>query len=131
MKKQIINPWKWQDEIGFVQALKVKNPQDWLICAGQTAVNAEGVPQHVGDMHGQIHFALSNLETILASANMELKDVVRLSYYTTDIIAFHKANDSLKDRLKDAGCFPTATLLEVSSLAFPELLVEMEATAVI
>ncbi len=57
-------------------------------------------------------------------------DVVRLNYYTTDVEAFSQAADALGSRLAGAGCRPASTLLGVPRLAFPEFLVEIEATAV-
>jgi enamine deaminase RidA (YjgF/YER057c/UK114 family) len=57
--------------------------------------------------------------------------VVRLNYYTTDVDRFFEAHDALVGRLAEAGCQPSSTLLGVTRLAFPELLVEIEATAVV
>lgn len=131
MSTTIINPWQWQDKIGFVQGIKITKPQQWMICAGQTAMNELGEPQYADDILKQINLALDNLEIVLAGAGMLLKDVVRLSYYTTDLNAFHQASGSLKTRLENSQCYATATLLEVKSLAFPELMVEFEATAVL
>ena len=130
MERKIINPWKWQDPIGFVQANAVSGVQRMVICAGQTAVDAEGNPQHAGDMHGQVQLALDNLETVLKEAGMTLANVVRLNYYTTDVDRFFAANDRLTERLAAAGCRPAAALLGVVRLAFPPLLVEIEAIAV-
>jgi enamine deaminase RidA (YjgF/YER057c/UK114 family) len=55
---------------------------------------------------------------------------VRLNYYTTDVDRFFEEYDVLTARLAEFGCRPAATLLGVTRLAFPELLVEIEATAV-
>lgn len=130
MQRDIINPWKWQDPIGFVQANNVTGAQRMLICAGQTSVDADGIPTHTGDMHAQIHLCLDNLETVLKQAGMTLSNVVRLNYYTTDVDRFFAANDALAQRLSAADCRPAATLIGVMRLAFPPLLVEIEATAV-
>jgi enamine deaminase RidA (YjgF/YER057c/UK114 family) len=80
-------------------------------------------------MRAQIVQALDNLETVLAQAGFGLPDVVRLNYYTTDLDAFFAAYDAVTSRLSQAGCRPASTLLGVARLAFPELLVEIEATA--
>jgi enamine deaminase RidA (YjgF/YER057c/UK114 family) len=56
--------------------------------------------------------------------------VVRLNYYTRDVAAFLEAGSTYGPRLHAAGCQPASTLLGVASLAFPDLLVEIEATAV-
>jgi enamine deaminase RidA (YjgF/YER057c/UK114 family) len=85
---------------------------------------------HPGDMVAQGELALDNLETVLTQAGMTLANVVRLNYYTTDVDAFFAAAEQLGPRLAAAGCRPASTLLGVTRLAFPELLIEIEATAV-
>ncbi len=130
MERQVINPWKWQDEFAFVQANEVRGEQRTLICAGQSSVDGEGRPQHVGDMRGQINLALDNLETVLRAAGMNLANVVRLNYYTTDVDSFFQNYDAVAGRLVGAGCQSAGCLIGVARLAFPELLVEFEATAV-
>jgi hypothetical protein len=50
MERRVINPWTWQDEFAFVQANEISAPQRILICAGQSSMDAEGQPQHAGDM---------------------------------------------------------------------------------
>jgi enamine deaminase RidA (YjgF/YER057c/UK114 family) len=61
---------------------------------------------------------------------MSLGNVVRLNFYTTDVDAFFGAYEEPAGRLAAAGCRPASTLLGVTRLAFPPLLVEIEATAV-
>ena len=129
MERKIINPWKWQDQFGFVQANRVGGVQRLLICSGQTAMDAEGRPSHPGDMRAQLNMALDNLETVLREAGYTLADIVRMNYYTTDIEAFFEGHEVVATRLGEAGCRPASTLLGVQRLAFPELLVELEATA--
>ena len=88
MERRIINPWKWQDNFGFVQANEINGVQRQLICSGQTSLDAEGNPLHVGNMLAQIGQALDNLETVLREAGFTMSDVVRLNYYTTDVDGF-------------------------------------------
>ncbi|MCH8087394.1 MAG: RidA family protein [Chloroflexi bacterium] len=130
MERRIINPWTWQDQWGFVQANEMTGMQRVLLCAGQTSVDDDGNVLHVGDMAGQLNKALDNLETVLGQAGLGLSDVMRLNYYVTDISAYTEAAPIVLSRLGKAGCRPAATLLGVAALAFPELLVEIEATAV-
>jgi enamine deaminase RidA (YjgF/YER057c/UK114 family) len=130
MNKEIINPWSWQDQFGFVQANIVKDPQQILYCAGQTSVNDNGDPLHHGDMKAQLTQAMANLETVLTQSGMGLADVVRLNYYVTDVDAFFSVGETLGGLLAKAGCRPASTLLGVQRLAFPEFLIEIEATAV-
>ena len=85
MEKRTIDPWTWQDPFGFVQANEVRGATRTLVCAGQTA-NEEGKPMHAGDMRAQIEYTMDNLEKVLAKGGFELSDVVRLNYYTTDVL---------------------------------------------
>jgi enamine deaminase RidA (YjgF/YER057c/UK114 family) len=130
MERQIVNPWTWQDRFGFVQAHAVSGGERRIYCAGQASVDADGSPVHGGDMVAQLGQAFDNLEEVLRESGAGLSDVVRVNYYTTDIEAFFGATEVLGTRLGEAGCRPASTLLQVSRLAFPELLVEIEATAV-
>ncbi len=131
MERRIINPWTWQDDFGYVQANEVSGAQRTLFLAGQASVDEEGRPVHPDDMGAQVAQAMDNLETVLREAGAELSDVVRLNYYTTDVDRFFEAYDAVAVRLVETGCRPACTLLGVARLAFPELLVEIEATAVV
>ena len=130
MERRIVNPWTWQDQFGFVQAHEVSGPGRTLFCAGQTSTDADGNPLHAGDMPAQLDQALENLKTVLREAGFDLSDVVRLNTYTTNVDAFLEASESFTARLLEAGCRPSATLIGVDRLAFPDFLVEFEATAV-
>jgi len=125
-----INPWAWQDQFGFSQAIETTGHTRVLRCAGQTSVNADGEPVHEGDMASQIAQALDNLETVLQAADMALSNVVRLNLYVTDIDAALEHFGPMEERLAAAGIQPAITLLGVSRLFIPSLLVEMEADAV-
>ena len=130
-ERQVINPWSWQDEFGFVQAQAVSGAERTIYCSGQTSVDVDGNPTHEGDMVAQVGQALDNLETVLRQSGCDLSNVVRLNYYTTHLDGFFPAMEVLTARLEAAGCRPATTLLEVSRLARPPLLVEIEATAVV
>lgn len=130
MKKTAVNPWPWSLKLGYNQGEICEAPRRHLVCAGQTSVDAEGNPQHLGDMRGQIGLALDNLETVLATAGMTLKSVTRLAIYATDVDAALRNYDVLAVRLGTAGAAPPVTLLGVTRLALPPLMVEIEASAV-
>jgi enamine deaminase RidA (YjgF/YER057c/UK114 family) len=130
MERRVINPWTWQDQHGFAQAIEVTGSERVLFCAGQTSSDADGNPLHPGDMRAQLGQALDNLETVLREAGFELSHVARLNTYTTDVDAFLEAGEATAARMAAAGCRPSATLLGVARLAFPEFLVELEATAI-
>ena len=130
MERRAINPWAWQEQFGFAQAIDISDAKRTLLCSGQTSVDDEGNPVYPGDMAAQINKALDNLETVLHEAGLGLSDVVRLNYYVTDVNAFLEAYESdMMSRLSQAGCRPAVTLLEIAQLFLPELLVEIEATA--
>jgi len=130
MERRAINPWQWQEKLGYSQGIEVIAGQRVLYCAGQTSTNADGQPQHAGDMGAQLAGAMDNLEGVLKAGGYGLSDVVRLNYYTTDVPAFFAHYSVVTERLAAAGCLPSGTLLGVARLARPELLVEIEATAV-
>jgi len=74
--------------------------------------------------------ALDNLERVLEEADMTLVNIVRLTIYTVDVDSLIQNMDVLGERIGAAGVKPAETLLGINRLAFPELLVELEATAV-
>ena len=124
-----VNPWSWSEGFGYEQANLVEGAARTLVCAGQTSVDADGAPVHVDDMEKQLAQALDNLEAVLAAAGMSLADVARLNYFTTDLDAFFAGYGAVVARLHAAGARPAGTLVQVSRLALPGLLVELEATA--
>ncbi len=130
MRRRIINPWTWQDDFGYVQANEVSNVQRTLYCSGQAADAANGMAVHAGDMRGQIVLAVENLTTLLQAASFDLADIVRLNIYTTDVDRFLEHYDAFIVPLTEGGCRHTGSLLGVARLAFPEMMVEIEATAV-
>jgi enamine deaminase RidA (YjgF/YER057c/UK114 family) len=129
MERRAVNPWTWQQQFGFVQANEIRNPQRVLVVAGQTSLDADAHVTAVGDMCGQVEAALDNLETVLRQAGMGLPSLVRVNFYTTDMDRF--LSEGLRvvaERL--AGVEYATTYLGVSRLALPDLLIEVEATAV-
>jgi enamine deaminase RidA (YjgF/YER057c/UK114 family) len=85
VERRIVNPWTWQDELGFVQANEIVGANRVLYCAGVVSVDGNGAPQHAGDIRAQSLRALDNLETILHEAGYTLADVVRLNTYVVDV----------------------------------------------
>lgn len=129
MKRTVVNPWDWSLKLGYNQAEVIEGATRQVICAGQTAVDAEGIPQHLGDMRAQISLALDNLQEVLAQAGMDLSNVTRLGVYSTDVDEALKNFDLMGMRFGPHDCAPPMTLLGVTRLAIPGLLFEIEATA--
>ena len=123
-----VNPWTWQDALGYSQAVEVSGGGRVLFCAGQTSVDENGNPLHARDMAKQLLQALDNLETVLKQGGMTFANVVRLNYYVTDVPAFLQASSQAAARL--GGVKPPGTLLGVAALFHPDIVVEIEATAV-
>ena len=130
MERREVNPWAWSVEMGFHQAVEVTSSDRTLYCSGQTSVDENGTPLHPGDMVAQLNQAVDNLEAVLADAGMTLENVVRLNLYTTDVDALFGALEETGQRVAEAGLKQCGTLLGVQRLAFPELMIEIEATAV-
>jgi enamine deaminase RidA (YjgF/YER057c/UK114 family) len=122
-----INPWEWSKAFGSSQAVDVSGSAHVLMCSGQTAIGDDGAPPSTSDMAEQVEKAFDNLGKVLAGAGMTLADVVKLTIYTTDVDellgAYGTATRVLGDNL------PAMTLIGVARLAFPELKVEIDATA--
>jgi enamine deaminase RidA (YjgF/YER057c/UK114 family) len=127
MDRNDVNPWEWSKAFGFSQAVHLSGTSQVLFCSGQTATGDDGAPPTTADMAEQVGKALNNLTTVLGSAGMTMADVVKLTIYTTDVdellAAYGTASTFLGTNL------PAMTLIGVDRLAFPELKVEIEATA--
>lgn len=129
MQTKAVNPWSWQDALAFSQGVETQDTRRLLFCAGQASVDAEGNAMHPGDMAAQMNQAFDNLEAVLEQAGLAITNVVRLNYYVTDMEAFANAGATIAARLESLAIKPSGTLLGVSRLFHPELLIEMEATA--
>ena len=130
MERTAVNPVTWSVEMGFNQGEIVSGNTRTLYLSGQTAMSADGKPQHDGDMGAQLALSLDNLEAVLHEAGMTLANLVRLNVYTIDVDLLFPHYGVLASRLGAAGVAPTSTLLGVARLAIPSLMVELEGTAV-
>jgi enamine deaminase RidA (YjgF/YER057c/UK114 family) len=130
VERTAVNPVTWAQELGFNQGEVVSGHTRTLYISGQTAMNGDGKPQHDGDIAAQLALSIDNLEAVLGEAGMSLANLVRLNVYTTDIDQLFAHYGVLAARLGAAGVAPTSTMLEVTRLAIPGQLVELEGTAV-
>lgn len=128
--KRIVNPWRWQQAYGYQQAVELSGLQDMLVCSGQTPNDNEGRPLLAGDMAGQIDAAFDNIEALFIDAGWSTSDIVQMRIYTTDMDRFMAESDGLIGRLQRDGIATSQSLIGVSRLAFPEMLVEIEVLAV-
>lgn len=128
MEKRVINPWTWQDGRNYVQAVEVKNVQSTLYVSGQTAIDEDGISSNA-DMRTQMVKTFENLEKVILQADFPLKNIVRLTVYTTNHPEFFENFDLWQDWISKHGIQQTSTVVEVKTL-FDTLKVEMEATVV-
>lgn len=128
MEKQVTNPWQWQDQRSYVQAVEVKQVQGTLYVSGQTAIDADG-KSSTADMKTQLTEAIKNLEQVISEAGYESKNIVRLNIYTTSTADLWPQFPILQDWIAKHGIRQATTLLEVKSL-FETLTIELEATVV-
>ncbi|MFI2084071.1 RidA family protein [Streptomyces rubiginosohelvolus] len=130
MERTAVNPVTWSVDLGFNQGELVSGQSRTLYIAGQTATGEDGKPQHDGDMAAQLALSVDNLEAVLSEAGMSLANLVRLNVYTTDVDLLFQRYGTLAGRLGAAGVAPASTMLGVTRLAIPGLMVELEGTAV-
>jgi enamine deaminase RidA (YjgF/YER057c/UK114 family) len=129
MQRTPVNPWPWSLPLGYNQGEITIGATRHLTVAGQTATDATGAPQHAGDMRGQLNLALDNLQAVLDAAGMKLSDITMIRIYATDVDAALANFDLLGMRMGPLGAAPPMTLVGVSRLALPPLMVEIEVTA--
>lgn len=116
----------WEDIAGYSRAVKLGN---LIFIAGTAAVDENGDLVGAGDPYEQARFILGKIERALVAAGSGLQDVVRTVMYVTDISQWEEISRAHGEVFRDIR--PAATMVEVRSLILPEMLVEIEATAVI
>ncbi len=116
---------KWEDVVGYSRAVRTANI---IEVAGTTAVDGEII---IGknDMYAQAKFIFQKIEKALNEAGGSLEDVVRTRMYVTDISKWEEAGNAHGEIFKTIK--PASTMIEVKSLIHPDLLIEIEATAIL
>lgn len=130
MEKTAHNPTPWLQHFGLNHAVEVTGAARTLYLSGQTASDAEGAPLHPGDLVAQYGAAWQCLMDALASAGMDAGNIVRLNFYATDVPAFMENAEAITAHHIGAGAMVASTLLGVAGLYHPDILIEIEATAV-
>jgi 2-iminobutanoate/2-iminopropanoate deaminase len=129
MTKRALNPEGLPAPVGPYSNVVTSAPGRLVFCAGQVALDANGDIVGAGDIAAQTRQVMENLRLGLEAADATFADVVRVVNYITDVDLFAQMAAVRKEYLVEP--YPASTLVEVSALMYPELLIEIEAIAVV
>lgn len=115
----------WEDLVGYSRAVRIGNQ---IEISGTTSVEGETV-MGKGDLYFQTIFIFQKIEKTLTEAGASINDVVRTRMYVTDISKWEEAGRAHSEFFKDIK--PATSMIEVSRLINPDLLIEIEVTAII
>lgn len=116
---------KWEDIVGYSRAVRVGNV---IEVAGTTAIDDEGNVVGVNDAYEQTKLIFKKIEKALAEAGATLKNVVRTRMFVTDISQWEEIGRAHGEFFREIK--PAASMIEVKGLISPDLLIEIEVTAI-
>ena len=126
--KTVINPPELAPPSGYSYAIKKSGTPVFI--AGQVALDGKGNLVGENDVAAQVEQVFANLRTVVAACGGSLDDVVKITIFVTDP-AYRPAVAAARQKHFKEGQYPASTYLVVAGLAVPQLLVEIEAVAMI
>jgi len=129
MAKTTMNPQGLSTPRGSYSLVNIAQPGRMVFVAGQTASDPQGNVVGIADARAQTRYILEKIKRAVEAAGGTINDVVALSVFTTDV-RYHRDINEVRREVLGAN-FPTSTMVQVVALARPELLLEINATAVI
>jgi 2-iminobutanoate/2-iminopropanoate deaminase len=125
---ETVNPWTWQERFGYSQAWRVEGARSLVFVAGQGPIAPDGSLVGADDFEAQVRQTFENLRVVLEAAGTSLAGLVSTTTYLTDVARVRDLGRVRAEFM--AGPPPAGTVVEVTGLAVPGMMLEISAIAI-